>query len=119
MKWPELTSEQAAALKAEHSGDKLKVNDLDFPAEAGGGTATIVYVTPTFDHWDAAQAADSRATEDTLAGNRLLAEQLIVWPDAKHVEALVELPGSLNRWMADAVFPFFGNGTRVSPTRDL
>ena len=118
MKWPELTDEQAAALKAEHSGDKLKVNDIKLPRQAGGDTVTVVWREPTFDDWDAAQAAEARATDDVIAGNRLLAETLIVWPDAKHVTALTELPHALNRWMAEDITPFFGSGSTVR-TREL
>ena len=88
------------------------------PRQAGGGVVTIVWRKPTYDDWDAAQAADSRAVEDTMAGNRHLAETLIVWPDEQHVQRLCELPSALNRWMADAILPFFGTGAKVT-SREL
>ena len=83
------------------------------PRQAGGGTATIVWREPTYDDWDAAQAADARAVEDVMAANRHLAEALIVWPAAQHVEQLCELPNALNRWMADEILPFFGAGAKI------
>ena len=69
---------------------------------------------PNYEDWDAAQAADSRAVEDTMAGNRHLAETLIVWPDVQHVTSFCELPSALNRWMADEILPFFGTGAKVT-----
>ena len=112
-RWPDLTDEKVVELKREHGGEKLTASDVKLPRQAGGGTATIVWREPTYDDWDAAQAADARAVEDVMAANRHLAEALIVWPAAQHVEQLCELPNALNRWMADEILPFFGAGAKI------
>ena len=118
-KFPALTAEKVAELKKEHSGETLHVNEIRLPRQAGGERVKVVWREPTYDDWDAAQAADANAVDDVQAGNRHLAESIIVWPDARHVTLLTELPGAINRWMAQEILPFFGNGSKIPPSREL
>ena len=110
MKWPELTDEQAAALKAEHSGDNLTRTRIKMPRQVGG-VLTIVWAAPTYDDWDAAASAESD-NNDSSIGRRAWADALIRWPtDPAVIGAFVELPFAFNNeWMQKGIMPFFGNG---------
>ena len=118
MSWPTLAPDKTAELKKEHTGKKLRSSRIKLPKQAGGDTITIVWREPTYDDWDAAQAADQRAVEDVMAANRHLAESLIVWPGPREVSDFCELPNALNRWMADEILPFFGAGAKIT-SREL
>ena len=114
MGWPTLTPDKIAELKKDNPSSKLHSSRIKLPKQAGGETATIVWSEPTYDDWDAAQAADQRAVEDVMAANWHLAKSLIVWPEARHVTDFCELPNALNRWMADEILPFFGAGAKIT-----
>ena len=68
MGWLVLTPEKIAELKKEYGNQKLHSSRIRLPKQAGGETATIVWREPTYDDWDAAQAADQRAVEGRDGG---------------------------------------------------